>query len=150
MRPIDVTTAIDIGRPRDLVAGYVSDPDHAPDWYANIQRVMWETEKPLTVGTRLAFVARFLGRTLSYTYEVTDFLPNERLVMTTTEGPFPMETTYAWSDMSGQRTHMTLRNRGIPSGFASVTAPVMAAAIQRANRKDLAALKTLLEQIANH
>jgi uncharacterized membrane protein len=146
MRSIDVTTAIDIGRPRDLVAGYVSDPDHAPDWYANIQRVMWETEKPLTVGTRLAFVARFLGRTLSYTYEVTDFLPNERLVMTTTEGPFPMETTYAWSDLSGQRTHMTLRNRGIPSGFASVTAPVMAAAIQRANRKDLAALKTLLEQ----
>ena len=41
---------------------------------------------------------------------------------------------------------MTLRNRGTPSGFASVTAPVMAAAIQRANRKDLAALKTLLEQ----
>jgi uncharacterized membrane protein len=146
MRSIDVTTAIDIGRPRDLVAGYVSDPDHAPDWYANIQRVMWETEKPLTVGTRLAFVARFLGRTLSYTYEVTDFLPKERLVMTTSEGPFPMETTYAWSDLSGQRTHMTLRNRGIPSGFASVTAPVMAAAIQRANRKDLAALKTLLEQ----
>jgi uncharacterized membrane protein len=150
MRSIDVTTAIDIGRPRDLVAGYVSDPDHAPDWYGNIHRVTWKTEKPLTVGTRLAFVARFLGRTLSYTYEVTDFLPNERLVMTTSEGPFPMETTYAWSDLSGQRTHMTLRNRGIPSGFASVTAPVMAAAIQRANRKDLAALKTLLEQIANH
>jgi uncharacterized membrane protein len=146
MRSIDVTTAIDIGRPRDLVAGYVSDPDHAPDWYANIHRVMWETEKPLTIGTRLAFVARFLGRTLSYTYEVTDFLPNARLVMATAEGPFPMETTYAWSDLSGQRTHMTLRNRGISSGFASVTAPVMAAAIQRANRKDLAALKTLLEQ----
>ena len=146
MKSVDITTAIDIGRPRDLVAGYVSDPDHAPDWYANIQRVMWETEKPLTVGTRLAFVARFLGRTLSYTYEVTDFRPNERLVMATTEGPVPMETTYAWSDLSGQWTHMTLRNRGIPSGFASVTAPVMAVAIQRANRKDLTALKTLLEQ----
>ena len=78
----------------------MSDPDHVPDWYANIDRVTWETEKPLTIGTRLAFVARFLGRTLSYTYEVIDFLPNERLVMATTEGPFPMETTYAWSDLS--------------------------------------------------
>ena len=146
MKSVDITTAIDIGRPRQVVAGYVSDPDHAPDWYANIHGVMWETEKPLTIGTRLAFVARFLGRTLSYTYEVTDFLPNERLVMATTEGMFPMETTYAWSDLSGQRTHMTLRNRGTPSGFAGVTAPVMAAAIQRANRKDLAALKALLEQ----
>ena len=66
--------------------------------------------------------------------------------MATTEGSFPMETTYTWSDLSAQRTHMTLRNRGTPSGFASVTTPVMAAAIQRANRKDLAVLKSVLER----
>jgi hypothetical protein len=104
------------------------------------------TEKPLTIGTSLAFVAHFLGRTLSYTYEVTDFVPDERLVMATTEGPFPMETTYIWSDLPGQRTHMTLRNRGTPTGFAGLTMPIMAAAMQRANRKDLAALKALLER----
>ena len=146
MRPVDVTTAIDIDRPRPVVADYAADPDHAPSWYANINQVTWETERPLAIGTRLAFVARFLGRTLSYTYEVTGFVPGERLVMTTAEGPFPMETTYSWSDLSGQRTHMTLRNRGRPSGFAGLTAPVMAAAMKRANRKDLAALKALLER----
>jgi uncharacterized protein YndB with AHSA1/START domain len=146
MRPVDVTTAIDIARPREVVAAYATDPDHAADWYANIERVMWQTEKPLNIGTRLAFVARFLGRTLSYTYEVIDFIPNERLIMATTEGPFPMETTYAWSDLSDQRTQMTLRNRGTPSGFSGVTAPVMAVAMRRANRKDLAALKSLLER----
>jgi hypothetical protein len=146
MKPVDVTTAIDIDRPRRVVADYAADPDHAPDWYANIDRVAWETERPLTIGTRLAFVARFLGRTLSYTYEVTDFLPEERLVMATSEGPFPMETTYIWTEVSAGRTHMTLRNRGMPSGFAGLTAPVMAAAMKRANRKDLAALKALLER----
>ena len=67
----------------------MSDPDHVPDWYANIHRVTWETEKPLSIGTRLAFVARFLGRTLTYTYEVTDFVPGERLVMATAEGSLP-------------------------------------------------------------
>jgi uncharacterized protein YndB with AHSA1/START domain len=127
MKPVDVTTATDIARPREVVAAYAADPDHAADWYANIERVTWQTERPLGIGTRLAFVARFLGRTLSYTYEVVDFVPTERLVMTTSEGPFPMETTYAWSDLPGQRTHMTLRNRGAPSGFAGLTAPVMAA-----------------------
>ena len=146
MKPVDVTTAIDIARPREVVAAYAADPDHAADWYANIERVTWQTERPLGIGTRLALVARFLGRTLSYTYEVVDFVPTERLVMTTSEGPFPMETTYAWSDLPGQRTHMTLRNRGAPSGFAGLTAPLMAAAMQRANRKDLAALKILLER----
>jgi uncharacterized protein YndB with AHSA1/START domain len=146
MKPVDVTTGIDIDRPRRMVAAYVADPDHVPDWYANIDQIMWETEKPLTIGTRLAFVARFLGRTLSYTYEVTDFVPEERLVMATAEGPFPMETSYMWTDISEQRTHMTLRNRGTPAGFAGLSAPVMAAAMRRANRKDLAALKSLLER----
>jgi uncharacterized membrane protein len=146
MKPVDVTTAIEIARPRDLVAAYVADPDHAPDWYANIQRVTWQTEKPLTTGTRLDFVARFLGRTLSYTYKVIDFVPNERLVMATAEGPFPMETTYTWADLPGDRTQMTLRNRGMPSGFAGLTAPVMAAAMRRANQSDLAALKALFER----
>jgi uncharacterized protein YndB with AHSA1/START domain len=146
MKPVDVTTAIDIDRPRRVVAQYVADPDHAPEWYANIARVTWETEKPLTVGTRLAFVAHFLGRTLAYTYEVTDFVPEERLVMATSEGPFPMETRYIWTVLSAGGTHMTLRNRGMPSGFAGVAAPVMAAAMRRANRKDLAALKALLER----
>jgi uncharacterized protein YndB with AHSA1/START domain len=146
MKPVDVTTAIDIARPRQVVAAYATEPDHAADWYANIERVTWQTNKPLKIGTRLAFVARFLGRTLSYTYEVIDFIPNERLIMAMTEGPFRMETTYAWSDLSDQRTHMTLRNRGIPSGFAGVTAPVMAPAMRRANRKDLVALKSLLER----
>jgi len=146
MRPVDVTTAIEIARPRQVVAAYAADPDHVRDWYTNIDRVTWQTEKPLTIGTRLAFVARFMGRTLSYTYEVTDFVPGERLVMSTADGSFPMETTYTWTDLPGERTHMTLRNRGTPSGFASITAPVMTAAMRRANRKDLATLKTLLER----
>jgi hypothetical protein len=97
------------------------------------------------VGSRLAFVARFFGRTLEYTYEVTDLVPGERLVMATSEGPFPMETSYAWTDRPGGQTHMTLRNRGTPSGFAGVAAPIMSAAMRRANGKDLAALKALLE-----
>ena len=40
---------------------------------------------------------------------------------------------------------MTLRNQGEPSGFGQLAAPVMAAAMRRANRKDLQALKSLLE-----
>jgi uncharacterized membrane protein len=146
MKPVDVTSAIEIARPREVVASYAADPDHVRDWYSNIDRVTWETDKPLAIGTRLAFVARFLGRTLSYTYQVIDFVPGARLVMATAEGPFPMETTYTWSDLPGEGTQMTLRNRGTPSGFASFTAPVMMAAMRRANRKDLATLKTLLER----
>ena len=91
------------------------------------------------------FVAAFLGRRLAYTYEVRELIPAERFVMSTAEGPFPMETTYAWEDVADSATRMTLRNRGDPAGFTKVGTPVMAVAIRRANRKDLRRLKQILE-----
>lgn len=142
---VDVVTEIEIDRPRSEVAVYASDPDNATTWYRNIKRVAWKSPKPLRVGTKLAFVAHFLGRTIAYTYEVKDLMPNERFVMATSEGPFAMETTYTWSDTASGATRMTLRNRGRPSGFGKVAAPMMAAAMRRANEKDLKRLKEVLE-----
>jgi uncharacterized membrane protein len=143
---VDVETATDIARPRAEVAAYACDPGNAPEWYENIKSVEWETEPPVSVGSRMAFVATFLGRRLAYTYEVAELVPGERLVMRTAEGPFPMETTYGFEDTPAGATRMTLRNRGEPSGFARVGAPVMASAMRRANRKDLERLKELLER----
>jgi len=65
----------------------------------------------------MTFTARFLGRQLAYIYEVADFVPGERLVMRTVQGPFPMETTYTWQPACDGSTRMTLRNRGEPAGF---------------------------------
>jgi hypothetical protein len=143
---VDVLTEIVIDRPCLEVAEYAGDPSHAPDWYANIESVAWLTPPPVGQGSRMDFVARFLGRRLAYTYEVVVFEPGRRLVMRTAQGPFPMETTYTWQSVDADRTRMTLRNRGEPGGFGKVAGPVMAAAMRRANLKDLAALKRLLEQ----
>jgi uncharacterized membrane protein len=142
---VDVFTEIVVERPLDVVAGYAADPSNAPQWYANIESVRWQTAPPVAVGSRLDFVAHFLGRRLAYTYEIVELLPLHRLVMRTAQGPFPMETSYEWSPVSEEATRMSLRNRGEPSGFAGVVAPVMAAAMRRANQKDLARLKSLLE-----
>lgn len=143
--PVDVLTETVINRPLDVVAPYAGEPTNAPEWYANISSVQWRTPPPVATGSRMDFVARFLGRQLAYTYEVTEFVPLDRLVMRTAQGPFPMETTYTWTDAGEGRTRMTLRNRGEPTGFANVTAPLMARSVRRANSKDLARLKSLLE-----
>lgn len=142
---VDVRTEIEIDRPRTEVAAYVSDPDNATAWYENIVTVDWKSPKPLAVGSEIAFTARFLGRSLAYTYKVTEVVPDERFVMSTAQGPFPMETTYTWEDTLTGGTRMTLRNRGEPSGFSKLAAPAMASAMRRANRKDLSRLKRILE-----
>jgi uncharacterized protein YndB with AHSA1/START domain len=144
--PVDVLTEIVIARPPSEVAGFVANPDKAPAWYVNIESVEWKSEPPLRVGSRVAFVAHFLGRRLAYTYEFSELVPNQRLVMRTAEGPFPMETIYTWEPTAQGGTRMRLRNRGKPSGFSRLLAPLMATAIRRANRKDLARLKVLLER----
>jgi hypothetical protein len=124
---VDVRTEVVIARPREQVAAYAGDIDNTTTWYTNIKAVEWETERPATVGSRIAFVAE------------------RRLVMSTAEGPFPMKTTYEWADAPGGGTHMTLRNRGRPAGFRRLAAPLMARAIRRANQNDLERLKAALE-----
>ena len=142
---VDVVTEIVIDRPCEQVAAYAADPSYAPDWYVNINSVEWLTEPPVRVGSRMAFVARFLGRRLAYTYEIVEYVPGERLVMRTAQGPFPMETTYTWLNDGPDRTRMTLRNRGEPLGFSRLAGPFVALAMRRANRNDLAALKARVE-----
>ena len=141
---VDVTVETRIERPVEEVAAFAGDPSNAPSWYVNIESVHWQTPPPVQVGSRMDFVATFLGRRIEYTYEVVDLTRGERLVMRTAQGPFPMQTTYTWQ-AADRGTRMTLRNNGSPSGFARVAAPVMELAMRRAMTKDLAALKRRLE-----
>jgi hypothetical protein len=118
---VDVQTEIMIARPRHHVAAYTGDPGNASSWYATIETVEWHSPPPGRIGSRIAFL------------------------MATADGPFPMERTYTWQDAAGGGTRMTLRNRGAPTGFSKLTAPVAGRAVRRANVKDLARLKAILE-----
>jgi uncharacterized membrane protein len=142
---VDVTSRIVIHRPRTEVAAYATNPDNVPRWYANIKSVSWRTKRPVSVGSQIAFEANFLGRRLSYTYEIVELVPDERFAMRTAQGPFPMETTYQWESAADGSTKMSLRNRGEPTGFSRLLAPFMTMAIRRANQKDLLRLKQILE-----
>lgn len=133
----DVLSAIEIDRPRSEVADYVSNPENASAWYENIKKVEWKSPKPLSAGSEIAFEAEFMEQTLDYTYQVTEYVPGQSLVMSSTSAPFPMETSYRFSDTPAGGTKVELRN--------AAHDPDMASAIEIENRKDLARLKSILE-----
>ncbi len=143
---VDVLTSIIISCPLKKVAAYASNPSNAPEWYVNIKSVEWKTPEIVEIGSKMGFQAQFMGRKLEYTYEIVEFLPNQKLVMRTAEGPFPMETTYTWEAIEENQTLMTLRNRGKPSGFSKWMAPLVVKMMRNANKKDLNKIKQILEQ----
>ncbi|MBK8515315.1 MAG: SRPBCC family protein [Saprospiraceae bacterium] len=142
---VDIFTEILINSPLEKVADYAVNPDNASEWYANIKSVEWKSSKPLTLGSKVAFVAHFLGRKLAYTYEIVVLIPLQKIVMRTAEGPFPMETTYTWAAIDDGSTKMTLRNKGNPTGFSKMVAPFMGVMMRRANTKDLMNIKKIIE-----
>jgi polyketide cyclase/dehydrase/lipid transport protein len=145
--PVDVLTEITIDRPRAMVAEFAASPDNALTWYENIHSVHWDSDAGLAVGSEIVFNAWFLVKRLRYTYTVLELIEGERMVMATDQGKFPMETTYEWFDAAAGGTRMTLRNRGEPKGWPGVAAPLMARSMRKANLKDLARLKDVLERI---
>lgn len=145
---VDVTARTTIRRPVAEVAAFAGDPANAPRWYRRISTAEW-VQGPgpdgLRVGDQVRFRARFLGRDLDYTYELTEVVPGERLTMRTSQGPFPMTTEYSWAPAGPGTTTMSIRNHGAPAGFSRLAAPMLSLSMRRAMSQDLATLKRQLE-----
>lgn len=147
---VDITVRTVYEAPRELVAGVAGDPAQAPRWQSSVQEVRWHAEPVVTLGVRLDLVTHFLKRELSYTYEVVDWIPGERLVLRTDQGPVPMELTYIWWDEddeqeTGQpRTGMSLRQVGRPRGLTTLGTGAVSLGLKRAMRRDLERLREVL------
>lgn len=141
---VDVITRVNINAPLQKVAAFACNPDNAPKWYVNIKSAERLSSGDLATGSHIAFTAHFLGKKLSYTYEVVEF-SETRFVMRTAQGPFPMETSYLFKRIDERTTEMTLRNMGQPSGFSKLFAPFMSTMMRKANQKDLNKIKSILE-----
>ena len=146
---VDVISEIIIDAPKSFVADYAANPDNAPAWYVNIKSVKWITAGTIQTGAQIEFTARFLGKQLCYIYEIIEFIAGEKLVMRT-DKPFEMETIYTWQAINYEKTKMSLRNKGNPTGFSKLFQPFMISAMKRANKKDLKLLKSILENKINN
>jgi uncharacterized membrane protein len=141
---IEVSSHIQIGRPRDEVGAYALNLDNARKWVANLISVEWITPPPLADRSRIRLVTEVFGYRWKAAYEVVSLAPAERLVMRA-ERPFLMEVRYILESITATSTDITVRGRVDPGGFLSYFAPMIADELRKAYRGDLLRLKSILE-----
>ena len=141
---IDVTAEIKIGRARGEVATYATDASNDPLWIGGVVESGVLSDGPVQQGTRVARIAKFLGRRIEYVNEVIEYDPGVRLVMKSVSGPFPMTISYEFEEAEGG-TLTQIHVRGEAEGFFKLAAPVLALFVRRSIRRDLETLKGLLE-----
>src|SRR5215213_589828 len=138
---IDVLVKTEIDRPRKEVATYAFDPDNDPLWIGGIKEAHLLTRRPVGLGTRVQRLAKFMGKTIDYVLEVTDFETDRLMVMKSLKSPFPMKVTYRFDDLDNNKTLAQIRVEGSSKGFYKLTDFLMAPMVRRNLKQDLERLK---------
>ena len=142
---IEVTAAVDIDRPAEQVFDYLSDMANNPKWQKGMQECRWTSDPPLRVGSTYDQVAKFLGKEILSSFEVTELDPGRRVRIQTTSGSMPLDITRSVEPRGDDRTAVSANIKGDPSGLFRIAAPLMRFMVQRSVNKDYRRLKVLLE-----
>jgi hypothetical protein len=141
---VDITAQVRVVRPPAEVAAYMSDPANDPEWIGGVREARLEGPPPLRAGSRVARVARFLGKRVEYVNEVVA-LDDEHLDMRSVAAPFPMRITYSFTADGPAATIVRNRVRGAPGGFFALFGPLLAPLVRRSVQRDLERLRDVLE-----
>ena len=145
MPKIEVTETIE--RPIAEVWAYIEDPRNELDWQSAAREREPLDDSQTGTGTRFRGVDGFLGRKLTFVWEVTEHEPEVCLVVRAVEGPMEAEFGFELTPVDGG-TKVTYRGEaesGFGGLFGRLLDPVVTGIFQRESQTDLAKLKAILE-----
>lgn len=142
---ISVQATVDLARPADEVFDYVSNFENNPVWQGGMESAKFTTEPPLRVGSTYDQVARFLGRTIITSFEVTALEPGRSITIESTSGTFPITVTRTVESTGDASCRAGAQVQGEPGGLFKLAGPLMRRLVEGSVRKDWAKLKELLE-----
>lgn len=135
-----------VNRPVDEVFAYLSDPRRDPEWSgASDEMLQIDPGEPIRSGTRFRQLGSFLGRRLVFLIEVTVYEENHRFGMKVVSGPFRFAGVRTVEAEDG-RTRVTFTGGGESRGFFKLAEPLLEKVAARQLKRDLAALKQVLEK----
>ena len=99
------------------------DVANEPDWIGGVVQSQMLSDAPLGEGTRVARVAKFLGRRIEYVNEVIEYEEGARLKMKSVAGPFPIRISYEFRDAHDD-TLARIRVQGEARSFFRLASPL--------------------------
>ena len=140
MVKFEITTHIN--RPVAEVFKYMADPTKLPEWNSIVEEAV-PSETPVRMGTKIQTRARFLGRKIESTAEVTEYQLNKRFGQKG-DKPFPLEISNSF-EAEGDGTKVVAVFDGDPSGFFKLGEPILARIAKKQFQAQLDTAKELLE-----
>ncbi len=140
---LKVEISCEIRRPVEDVFAYATDPAKTPEWKTSVFESRAEPVGPMRVGTKIHTVMRLLGRRIESTAEITELVPNRKLVQKT-NSPFSVEVT-CLAEPTSAGTKVTATAVAEPGGFFKMAEPVLARIVKKQGQAELETLKDLLE-----
>jgi Polyketide cyclase / dehydrase and lipid transport len=140
---VDVRPVVLVRRSRSDVAAFMFDPANDLRWTGGITSSTPAQPGFLVPGASVERTARFLGRTFTYGYIVTQHEP-DRLVELKVDRPFPMLVRYELED-AANGTLVAIHATGAPGGFFGWATPVMTPQVRKSITSDLERLKACPE-----
>jgi uncharacterized protein YndB with AHSA1/START domain len=129
--------------PEDVFAA-LTNLDKVPDWNSSVVEVRWNNAVPLTVGSTVVYLGKFLGRVFQSDAQVTEFIPGSKYSSKSTSGPFYLEVENVLESIDGG-TRVTSNFRGESRGFFKLAEPVIVRLSKTLFETSTDNLKALLE-----
>lgn len=142
---MQVTSSLEVDRPAAKVFAYIADAENNPRWQKGMRSCRWTTGPPIRIGSIYEQQARFLGRPINSTFEVTALQPDRSITIRSIASTFPIVVTRSVEPLGHSRCRVSALVRGDPSGVFGIAAPLLRRMVQRSVRADYRRLKARLE-----
>jgi len=139
-----IEKSIIINSPQQEVFDYTANPANAHKWQGQVLSLEWGSEGPHGAGSTQRATARFLGRDIESTSEITIWDPPNQHGFKSIGGPIPIEGGMKF-EPNGKGTKVTMGGQIDASGFFKLAEGLVKRQLESQFVTNLEALKLLLE-----
>jgi len=142
---VEVTSSIEINRPAAEAFELVADMSKNPTWQKGQVSCVWTSDPPIGLGSTYDQEARFLGKSIVSSFEVTEYRPGERIRIVSTGGTMDIDVTRTVEPRGDDRCLVSAVVNGDPPGFMRLLGPLLPVMVRSSVSGDYRRLKELLE-----